>query len=176
MQALPHRFREEQFRTYEPFIHRICTDAATSWPCCIKCDPKLFRTAQTTFVARLRDAIISYRQYNWPSTINRAIFDHINPELSVSERVDGSILLGHRTAIKNWSSNDRIALQPETTFSGTINLSNINAVNLLMTLSHNRLLSPRIRVAGLNDVEADTAQRSYDIALDKNPDGSYTLI
>jgi hypothetical protein len=176
MITLPHRYKESTFRVYEPFIKRLVDEAVINWPTCTKIDPKFFTTAQTTFIARLRDAVQSYLNHNWPSSINRTKFTEIARDTQVSERADGTILFGHKTAIKSWVAADKIPLVPTTVSSDVIDLAHINAVNLLMTLSHNRLLSPRIIFTGVNDVDIETSQQNFDIAIDKNPDGTYTLL
>jgi hypothetical protein len=59
MQQLPHRFREDQFRRYEPYIAQI-----------VKAFPrpvsfKMNELASTTFSSRLRDSIKSLEQHGW---------------------------------------------------------------------------------------------------------------
>jgi len=60
----PH-LREHIFRTYEPYLHA----AVTAWP-----DPTWFEVPATiataTFVANLRNAVVSLIRYNWTTVVN----------------------------------------------------------------------------------------------------------
>ncbi len=174
MQPLPHRYRESQFRRYEHFIARAVSTA----PAAILCDPKLFNIAATTFAARLRDAIKSYHDNNWPSsTISRPAFDILYPSLTVAHRADGTVLLGDRNAIRGYQSIGNPApIVPEASSIVTISVIHLTAAELIMQLSHRRLLAPRLILTGLTEVDVDTYQQKYDIALDRNEDGTYTLI
>jgi hypothetical protein len=172
MTQLPQRYRENQFRRYEQIIH----NATEQWPAATKCDPTLLNIAQATFVCRLRDAIKSYYDHSWPSNINRVKFVGIYQEMLVSERVDGTILIGHREAIKNWCAVDNTPLMVPETPHDAISVLHLTAAEMIMKLSHLRLLAPRIKLIDLTDIEADDFQQKYDISLDKNLDGSHTLI
>ena len=170
---LPHRFRESTFRDYEPFINRLVEKAVISWPTCIKIDPSLFSNSHATFVGRLRDALVSYHNHNWPSMINRNTFERIFPETQVSERTDGTILFGEKGAIKRWNIEEKVPVMVDDAPAIVID---ITQPDLFFILSHFRLLTPRIQFTGITDEKAAQLQSSYDIAIDKNPDGTYTLI
>lgn len=171
---LPHRYRETQFRRYELYIHH----AVEAYPQAIKCDPKLFNVANETFRARLGDAIKSLYDNQWKTTIDVAKFRAVYASLQVSMRVDGTILVGTREAIQQWSKQDTI---PTIEAAPTNNLTKPIIVTsatseFLMQLSHNRLLSPRLKVIGLTSADVEFYQQKYDIALDENTDGTYTLL
>lgn len=177
MTELPHRFKEDQFKRYEVYINH----AIEAYPHAIKCEPKLFNVSKTTFIARLRDAMKSYNDNKWESAINRVKFLEAYPKIQVSERTDGTILIGSKEAIKAWMQLDNVTekLFHETSDT-TLPLTDLscptNHKEFLMFLSHKRLLLPRLKLIGLLDGEAELYQQTYDISLDKNPDGSYTLI
>src|ERR1700679_445189 len=95
---LPHRYRFDQFKRYEIYINH----AVEAHPQAVKCDPQLFNIKQITFVARLRDAMRSLWDNKWETTINKIKFREIYPLIQVTERVDGTILIGTKEAIRGW--------------------------------------------------------------------------
>lgn len=169
---IPQRFREEQFRRYEKYIY----NAIEAYPQAIKCDPHLFDVATATFVGRLRDAIISYHDNHWQSTINRAKFISCWGQIQVIQRRDGTILVGPRAATKGWIDQDKVGevVVPDEMLD-TLHLTP-ELKPFIMKLSHARMLQPRIKVSGLTDEDVDLFQKQYDIAIDKNLDGTYTII
>lgn len=62
--TLDYRLGEPQFRRYEPLINQALAawPAVSSFPC-----PKEY--ALSTFLARFRDVLLSYRENRWPSAL-----------------------------------------------------------------------------------------------------------
>ena len=169
---LPHRYRQDQFRRYETYINH----AVEAHPQAVKCDPKLFNIKQITFVARLRDAMRSLWDNQWNTTINNTKFREIYESIQVTERTDGTILIGTKEAIKGWIQQDKI---PELTAADSneiLTLKDPQTKELIMWLSHKRLLAPRLKVIGLTDDEVVEFQNNFDVSIDKNPDGSWLLL
>jgi hypothetical protein len=175
-QSLPHRFRESSFRDYEDFIRT----AINLSPSAYKIDPALHNKAQVTLACRLRDAMRSYKDHNWPCSFDREKFLHLYDEkkLSVSERTDGTILVGSLSAIESFATSSngvKTPAIPEVKDAEILVLTSIEQKELIMLLSSRRLLAPRMRLFGLTDAEVEQFQCNYDVALEKTPDG-YILI
>ena len=85
---IPHRFNEQSFRRYEPFIKRVMED----WPSVLTFDVRPIATC--TFACRLRDAMRSLVQFRWPTSIDLEKFIKLQPEVCVSERINGQVLVG----------------------------------------------------------------------------------
>jgi hypothetical protein len=173
---LPQRFRESSFRDYE----RTIAAAMSTSPIAFKVDPRLLGKAQVTFACRLRDAMKSYKDNNWPSILDHEKFliMYESKRLMVSERTDGSILIGSQSAIDQFATSSngvKTPAIPEAKNSEILIVQTIDEKKLLMILSSRRLLAPRLRVFGLNDPEVEQFQLDYDVALEKTPDG-YILI
>ena len=178
-EQLPHRFRESSFRKYEWYI----AQAVEAFPATIAVMPRSLGISSITFACRCRDAIKSHRDYNWtPSTVHRGKFEDCAPYLVVSERSDGSILMGSREAIIKHATDANsgafsVPAPSEATVSGEVlTLSTKEQKDLIMLLSHRRLLQPKLFLTGLTDPEVAAYQQRYDIAIDKHDDTTYILI
>ena len=176
MNELPHRFRESSFRKYEMFIH----SAVEAWPAAVKALPNLFNVSQVTFACRCRDAIKSLATNKWDTTVNLLKFMTIADSLVVSERLDGSVLIGSKSGIANFATLTKsLALEapaPEQTSEHIFTVSTEAEKTLLMELSSRRLLSPRLYFQGFTDDEVAQYQLNYDVALDKHDEKTYILI
>ena len=176
MNELPQRFRESSFRDYE----RTIAAAMNVSPVAFKVDPRLLGKAQVTFACRLRDAMKSYKDNNWSSILDHEKFliMYESKKLIVSERTDGSILIGSLSAIDQFTTSSNGVKNPpiaEVKDAPILVLTSTDQKNLLMLLSSRRLLAPRMRIFGLSDAEVEQFQLDYDVALEKTSDG-YILI
>ena len=173
---LPQRFRESSFRDYERPIFAAMNTA----PVAYKINPALVNKAQVTFACRLRDAMKSYKDNNWSSILDREKFllMYESKRLMVSERTDGSILVGSQSAIEQFATSSNGVKNPsvaEVKNAELLILLSMEEKKLLMLLASRRLLAPRLRVFGITDPEAEQFQLDYDVALEKTLDG-YILI
>lgn len=174
-ETLPHRFRESSFREYEPFINSIIE----RWPEVYRIHPSHYKKAQTTLACRLRDAMRSLSTNRWTASLDIDKFNEVYPLIVVSERTDGSILCGTKEGIALFTHGEHIPSSREIPLnvdsSILVNLSEPSKV-VLAKLSAVRKIAPRLRITGVSDLEVSELQQNYDIAIDKNDDGSYTLI
>jgi len=177
MNDLPHRFRQDSFRKYEPFIR----SAVDAWPNMVKADPAQYNVAQVTFACRLRDAKRSLYEHHWPTDVDIEKFNKIGfLNIEVSERIDGSVLVGSHEAIVKYAeattSMPVATLVPEHSSEHIFTLTTKEQKELLMELSARRLLAPRMFVMGLTSDEVDFYQKNYDVALDKHDERTWILI
>lgn len=148
---LPPRFREDAVRRYESTLRSILND----FPKVVVFKPTL---APTTFACRLRDAIKSQRANQWPLGIDMARFIQCCDEIVVSERTDGTVIVGNAETIRNYTK-----LTPDAG-AGFVSTSNIviedpgngsldTIVASACCLLHYRLIGPcEVRIK--NPVEA----------------------
>lgn len=86
LEALPSRLRESSFRKYENFIAEGIKNFPqhTTFPAPASGKPNL-----TTFCARFRDALSSYKTYKWPSkVIDEEKFKKFNDNISIKLKVE----------------------------------------------------------------------------------------
>lgn len=130
-----------------------------------------------TYACRFRDAMRSYNDHNWPSTlINRSAFERHYPYIVVSERSNGSIMIGQKDSIgatlSAITTGTPTALTPVPLADGEaiVHPSTQEEKDFLMSLAHSRVLIPNLHIVGLTDIEVDHYQHTYDICLNRiNP-------
>jgi hypothetical protein len=96
----PPQLSEATFRIYEPYI----AAAVRAWPneTQWRREDMMNEKSQrllspTTFVARMRDAIVSYKRFAWDSYINRDKFSHVFGQFAVAyDTSDGSVWFRNR--------------------------------------------------------------------------------
>ena len=175
---MPHRFREESFRFYEPFIN----DIVVPWPKEVKkFYPNHYNRAQATFACRLRDAMKSLRDNKWSTSVDMAKFLEAYPLIVVSERTDGTVLCGPKDAIAsyvNLSSNDIPQSMPLNTDADETFIVDLSkpAKEVIAELSQARKIVPRLLLVGITDTDVDALSKSYDVAIDKKDEHTYILI
>lgn len=174
---LPYRFKETTFREYEKVILVVLS----SWPKASKFWPAHYEKSMATFSCRLRDAMRSFVDNRWESTIPYEQFKLLHEAgIKVSERTDGSILVGTQKAIDNYvNSTDngvpRNQPLPEADPNFRLDMS-LPSDQLLATMSQSRKVAPRIVLVNISEEKVEELQRNFDIAIDKNEDGTFTLI
>lgn len=170
---LPPRYRESAFRFYE----RIIVHILKNHPQPVTFTPANYQRSPETFSTRLRDAMNSYRMYAWQSVIDRDLFDTIHPSLIVSRPINApdKVLVGTREALKVAV----VPLEPKDSYVpegfpyGTVRTW--EELEVLCRLASERLLSKPLT---LNIVPADwlsRAYKSFDVDLEKQPDGTWML-
>lgn len=161
-EKLPHRLRESSFRRYEQAIHSI----VESWPSVVILDPGPL--SNETYSARLRDAIQSLLQYNWPTSIDVHKLRKLRHEIVVSNR-DGTIVAGPR-------HNARPPLQPVVQSAQTLSLTNPTSSSIeevCRALSERR--SAPVNLKGNVLPTLQRMEKLYDISFVEEPDGSFTV-
>lgn len=180
--TLPPRFRSSAFRRYEAVLKQ----AVDNHPNEIEVDPTKFGLSLCTVEQRLRDAKRSYLDHHWNSKIDWDKFNTIYHQLIVSIR-RGKIFIGQPPQAEYGDSPtgtvtaDRHNKTHKTPLDCTIHSNDtrglcteINAISLLCWLAEQRALARPVKLT-LLDSTADNLFNSFDINLEKQPDGSYIL-
>lgn len=170
MPSLPHRFSEKSFRRYE----RIIAEVVTKFPQVVEVNPTHLELSPETVRGRLRDALSSFANNRWSSSIiDQDRFNAIHPEIVVSLRPDGTVAVGDKDTVKLKALAVFDAVNP----SEIVDLSNTPRVDLsfLAFLAHHHALSKRIRVRPPSPETAQAITDNFDIVLDPQPDGTYLL-
>ena len=84
--------RETVFRDYEGFLAVYLQ----AWPDEVGVDVPANR-AKTTFVANLRNAILSARKYNWSTVLDLAKLRSMTGTFLIRPEADGKVWIRHRT-------------------------------------------------------------------------------
>lgn len=166
--GIPPRFRAKAFRRYEPYINEV----VKRFPKRVLFPPESFPVGVNscvTFACRLRDAIKSLRDYQWPTKIPMALFMQRCDEIVVSEQVN-FVACGDEDCVRGTSlitnkpleNLSHVALSPHapaiegrnsslpdfidlTVFAGTQAIDTLRAVAML---SHSRALLVPITLKG----------------------------
>ncbi len=155
---LPSRLSEKTFRHYETYI----ADAVALVP-----DDKQLRIAptklaQTTFCARLRDAIRSLKLYRWTTFINMEIFDIIVDEIEVVHR-DTEVIVRRKT--------NRRTKTPD---SFTVRTTDYSVICALFTCLEHHVLPPVKLIAPPEELLTRVAARFPTVIV--IPHEGYTLL
>lgn len=176
---IPYRFREKQFRRFEPFI----ADAIAKFPGPIIVNPGLLNLNQVTFACRFRDACRSYQKHNWPSAlINREAFDLYIKDLAVAESATLSTLrIGDRKQLRNaqllpMPTSVVNSLSPAA--SCTITITTEEQFQLLCELASQRLLASEITITGPGATleNKHKYEQNYDVSIEFTNDLKYASI
>lgn len=181
--ALPHRFREAQFRRYEPIIKLI----VDHYPTVQQFKPNL---SPETFSCRLRDAMRSFLDLKWPSDkINHHRFRELYPHIVVAQRIVGDdtlILAGGRVEIKKpplsppfvveQLQHSRADLENSPNGQQGLTIASSDAspdvIRALALLHHSRILTePTIIKTILDPEEINGLKGMFDIAIEVEKDG-----
>lgn len=178
------RLREKNFRRFEPFLAKVLADFPKVQTF-TKTHFDLLKIGRTTFAARFRDAKQSLREFTWdvPATLAES-FREFGDKVVIVETRDGKVLAGSRESLK---SNDVLktvvnfeelqsTFLPQDSTNFKLELLTIQEVNLLCILAHNRVLSRPLTFTCSTLSNVQILIDSYDISLEKQPDGSFVLI
>lgn len=159
MSTLPHRFAEKSFRRYESTIAKV----VNTFPWAVKVSPQAFGLSAETVRGRLRDALTSYFNHRWHTTMfNPDSFDKVHENLIVSLQADGTVIVGTKEAIK--------APQAEEVFIPSVDVLDLSTFysssceEVLSFLAHSGALKKQIKLV-LNQTTADVLLSKYDIVL-----------
>ena len=166
---LPPRFRSSAFRRYEAVLKQ----AVDHFPCEIEVDHTKFGLSLCTVEQRLRDAKTSYLKHYWNSTIDRAKFEkHVN-DIRVCCR-DSKIFIGRpKNADEGKVILGTYRLDVPTSKKPLEVPVEFN-IRELAFLAQERALARPLRLT-LSDHQSDQLYASFDINLEKQPDGFYIL-
>jgi hypothetical protein len=176
------RLTEAAFRRYEPFI----TAAVAAWPNETSTTTDSNIISPLTYVARCRDALASYRRFQWPSTIDAAKFISIDGMFRVSLDPDGTIWFRRRgnqgrpegkvvntTPTSQTSTNAvRGALGPYSPAQLTVEILQ----SFCVLLSAKLLTTPVIISGSLSDDVVTQLEAQYDVALNYDPVRNETIL
>ena len=174
---LPHRFREESFRRYEPIIAAI----VSAHPEICTFNTVTYNLSPVTFSCRLRDAMKSFATYQWASCINFERFIKIHHDIVVSESRDvGIVRVGGKSKIKPIKSITLTKQSPLTAAlhipTDTIILGTTAEAQLLAVLAANRSLAHPIRVTGISPQDVKELPIKFDCSIEQHHDGTFTII
>lgn len=177
---LPHRFRESEFRRYEPFIAVI----AEKFPDVVAQDVKQVGLSPVTYACRLRDALKSYRNNKWKSdSIPLSFFDVID-QVVVSDRGNGIIAAGSKDSLKD-PNILAVAQPPKHVAESTLSVDTLSATPLLIVstdlnalcfLAHSRALKRPLSITISSPELASSLEQQYDISLDNIGNNQYILL
>lgn len=170
--VLPPRFRSSAFRRYEAVLKQ----AIDLFPTEIEIDPAKFGLSTCTVEQRLRDAKTSQMEHKWNSTIDRLKFVQLADSLQVVSR-NGKVYIGPKQAKKQTveqvlgeaQHNSRLLKEPL-----AFDMPMANSYEVVCLLAANRALCRPLKLV-IADSLADSLYSSFDINLEKQPDGSYIL-
>ena len=107
MTQLPHRFREAQFRYYEPIIKHI----VEVFPAPVPIDPTVLGKSPITVACRLRDAIRSLKDNMWQTQVPDRFYDIC--DLIVISEQNGKLLAGDKANIQMHQQVDATPISGE---------------------------------------------------------------
>lgn len=179
---LPSRLSERSFRHYELIIAR----AIEAFPNITVVDPD---GSPITYSARLRDAMLSLATYNWPTAVVNTEKFHAIYNVDLKKRLihvshrGSQIFIGSDTI-----PDDDVIPQPAVEVKPLATTQYPPAVRpltlvaddmqivLICQMASQRLLSAPVTVRDLTEARARELEMEYDVRIDKNPDGTYTII
>ncbi len=168
MSDIPYHLSEKQFRKFEHVIAK----AVKLFPAVLACGTGSSGYSSNSYAARLRDAIASYRKYNWPSEL----LPHYaaTGKLGVSLK-DGVVYIG---PVNQLRTKPKATLEtPTTKFNlEPILLSSPKEKTMLCRLASLRLLTQPIPTTGIIDeLEANWLMDNYDVTITKQTNDIYLI-
>lgn len=178
---LPHRFTKESFRFYEPMIAQI----VTRFPLVTTFDPAAFGRSIETFAPRLRDAMTSYKLYNWVSLAldpRREHFLSIYPQIKVCMRPP-HVVVGSKESIRAHDTPESkvtVPSLPTKTSAGNVcyiaNPLTLEESLFALRLAHERALGVTLSIIFPDGFDLEWALATYDIDLSPGEEnGRYHL-
>lgn len=169
---LPYRFRESAFRFYEPAIAEI----VKKFPCVVVINPKKWNMSPVTIACRLRDAVKSLKENQWSTYIDIKIFNAIADIITVAER-HGQVFIGNKQTVKqNFPLVTCPSFLSEVGESVTITTHTQSDRDFLCKLASQKAFRLPIRIIGLTEEHITYMQNNYDVAIERQNDGSHLLI
>lgn len=171
--SLPYRFRKEAFDRYELAI----ADIVDKFPNICTFYPVQSGLSPTTFSCRLRDAMNSAHDNHWPSKlINLAKFYDVHKDIVVSERPDGTVIVGSRDTIRTPITPTKVATPNFQGDAIDFSIDTMADAELIGKLAAKRAFVGPLRLTNLTEELADFLAANFDVEITKQPDNSYILI
>jgi hypothetical protein len=179
---LPHRLTESSFRRFEPTIAHIINN----YPSVVELCP-MERIARTTYIARLRDAMLSFNRYKWPSgVISYIIFERVYSSIVISARDDGKILAGERTQVARFGDIENAIFgvnvsnpSNHSTDPFDFGVVTLSELQLICKLSASRLITRPIKLKSFDGDITITNLRMlenlHDVVIEYQQDGSFVV-
>jgi len=162
----PFHSSEENFRRFEPYIEQAVIVAPQPWEIIFAANVNM-----PTCVARLRDAIAAHARHNFASTIPRDKFLSLRESgrLSVSHDRENpfKVTIGPRTSKKL----NELKTQPQKVLDD----SNIDRLWSACTLISEGYLRGPLLVQFTKPENLKSIDQFFDVRVDENGDGTYTI-
>lgn len=169
---LPYRHRQSTFRLYEPYI----VAAVEAAPTPLSINPAPLRP--TTFAARLRDALQSYRKYGWETTFT--ILDLDSADLTV-RHTETYVVLGPKGQRGRLPGESLALNNPDGKQVGGLPIArpaSLPEVEAFCLLLSGKLLSGPVifETTELSDTTISDLESRFDVAFNKDSTGKTILI
>ncbi len=171
MENIPSRLTERSFRQYESTI----SQAIKAFPQVVTLYPK---GNLNTYVARLRDAMLSLEKYGWTTSIDKEAFKEIRPRLVVALK-DDAVFIGARAAIKDFKPAQPIQLDNVPTKEIEYCIVSLESLKVLCDLAAKRLLACNLRITQRFDTDLKRLvaelEDNFDVCITLHEDGTFTI-
>lgn len=165
--SIPPHLSEANFRRFESILAQIARTwpAGTQWePHFVMADGRVCQVEPTTFAARLRDAIASYRQYAWPSR-------DIDPEKFALADKDGvvthddNLVYFRKRGTKGTTAvaGETAAPTDDRLWPATTTIQEIEALCVL--LHHNRLVGPYVIACPVHEHTRAELTKRFNVSI-----------
>lgn len=172
---LPDRLSEKAFRRYEKWI----TLATELFPKSLVIGVHECPVKPTTFVARLRDAMVSFRTYNWPPnpSLDRNKFDRFYDKIRVVryQHETRTIEIGGDKTVNSTPPVVDIVPLADSVSTIVLKLTTLEQKLLVAELASNQLLKQDLHIDGLTADEVVFLENNFDVSITNNVDGTHKL-
>lgn len=174
--TLPHNLKQRTFRRFEPLIAR----AVQNSPEPVFCRPAP-GLSMSTFVARLRDSMLSLERFRWTTEIDLEKFVRLYTDKRLQVKVldPNRACIGPPDAVEAPRAGEFLHGRTSNTDGTTVWTNpSIQDVNCLFHLLSRRLISGPFRLTAVAPELIEViqlAEATYDIALDKVNDHTFDI-
>lgn len=170
--SLPPRYREATFRQYEPYIAQVLE----AYPLAATFEPLKTQWSLETFTCRLRDAMKSFKEHAWASSIvDHPRFAEIQPYLTVSQK-GTKVIVGTKAAIRTGQvAESRIAGSPKGPITLPQPIVDVEMLKVLCHLASAGALASPLRIFLRDPQWIAKMYDSFDVDFAAEPDGAFIL-
>lgn len=167
MPHLPYQLTEKSFRRWESVIYKV----VTAYPKAVRVNPGDF--SPNTCMARIRDAMRSVVDYNWPTPIDVERLKEIRPHISVKLSSDGFVVIEPK-------SQSVLPSVAPSEVEGDVRFSvdkpeKLELHSICLLLHRRRPIGP-VAVRGLTYHEVMEVAKQYDITVIDEKDGRIVVL